>query len=942
MPLEHRLHDRCACGSVLSSATSASAAASRPFALAGARRVYERPRPFTVRHIALDLVLDVDRKGIQGTAQLEITRVDQAAKQIALDAVGFEIEAIEISAAAPAASASSSSRAARKAAPRAGAFAEAEHVYDGETLRVDVPEGAQEASIRVRYRATPRRGMYFLAPDEHVADRPRQVWTQCQDEDARHIFPCIDKPHIKQTTELRVQAPAGWTCLSNGELTSDAKAQKKGIFHFRLDEPHPSYLFTLVAGEFASIEEEVDGIPLAYLVPRGREADGRRTFARTPDMIRHFGEKLGVRYPWRRYSQVVVSDFIFGGMENTTATTMYEHILLDDRATLDITSDDLIAHELAHQWFGDLVTCRDWSHAWLNEGFATFMEHVDREHHLGRDEYEHSVQVDLESYISEARGRYRRPIVCQDYEAPIDIFDRHLYEKGGLVLHLLRRELGDEVFWRGVGTYLNRHARGVVETRDLARALEDVSGRSLERFFEQWVYRPGHPEVEVKIEVEDGSCVVTVKQTQSTGATAAAGTSAARESGAHAEAAAPIFAFDLVVELGEGDAVRREVRRVDQQTHTFAFPVARRPRFVVVDPELRIVGEVSVEAPADLLRGQLAQAPTARGRSLAARALGKKDDPLTIQALARALADEQQFWAVRADAAEALGAIRSDEALALLTERATVAHPKVRRAVARALGRFKSTRAAEVLSRIALRDPSYLVEAEAARALGATRQSAAFDTLVEILDRPSWADVVRGGAVDGLANLRDERALPHVMARTRYGIPSRGRRAAILALPRLSADRKTREALEDLLEAPDPYVRVDVARALADLGDAKARGALQRQLERELDGRVRRRLREVLRDLGGSGKREVERLRDELEVMRREQGELKARLSRVEGLLGAGKGRRGAGRTSPEASASAARAASAASATSSKAKTSKTAAKKTASEPKEDKGSGRT
>jgi len=213
-------------------------------------------------------------------------------------------------------------------------------------------------------------------------------------------------------------------------------------------------------------------------------------------------------------------------------------------------------------------------------------------------------------------------------------------------------------------------------------------------------------------------------------------------------------------------------------------------------------------------------------------------------------------------------------------------HPKVRRAVVHALGRFRSSKAAELLKSVALKDASYLVEAEAARALGATRQTVALDTLVEILDRPSWADVIRSGAIDGLAFLRDDRAVPHVIARTRYGVNTRGRRAAILALPKLASDRKTRETLEDLLEERDPYLRVDVVRAIVDLGDTRSRGALQRRLDRELDGRVRRRIREALRDLGGATKREADRLRDELEALRTEHAELKARMGKVESLLG--------------------------------------------------------
>jgi aminopeptidase N len=852
MSLEHRHHARCACGSALTS----SRAAPRPFTLAGTKRVYERPRPFTIEHIALDLVLHIEDKAVSGSAVLDVDRVDPQATEITLDAVGFTIASVEMT-------------------PQGGKMAPVEHVYDGASLTVTIPEDVNAAQIHVRYRAVPRAGIYFLAPDEHVPGRPNQVWTQCQDEDARHIFPCHDKPHIKQTTELRVTVPSGWYALSNGELLSE----DDGAFHWKMSEPHPSYLFTLAAGEFTLIEEEVDGIPLSYLVPSGREEDGKRTFARTAAMIRNFGAITGVKYPWNKYAQVVVSDFTFGGMENTTATTMYEHILLDERAAIDISSDDLIAHELAHQWFGDLVTCRDWSHAWLNEGFATFMEHIDRESHLGRDEYDYSVHGDMQSYFGEAHGRYKRPIVCQDYEAPIDIFDRHLYEKGGAVLHMLRRELGDTLFWLGVKTYLNRHSKGVVETRDLMRAMEEVSGRSLERFFEQWVYRAGHPELDVKIELQKRVCTVSVKQTQTTASGGASGGASV------SEPTTPLFAFDLAFDLTFADGTtRRETRHVDQMSHTFSFNVPSRPRFVVVDPEQTVLAEVKLDAPGDLLRNQLAHAPTARGRMLATARLGKMDDPPSTQALTASLADENEFWGVRAEAAAALGQLRSSEAEKSLLAHVATAHPKVRRVIASALGFFRTAPAAEALKSMALRDASYLVEAEAARALGSTRQSVAFDTLVDILDRPSWADVIRSGAIDGLANLRDERAVPHVIARTRYGVPTRGRRAAIMAIAKLAEGRKARETLEDMLDGSDPYLRVDVVRSLGELGDPKSRGALHRQLEREIDGRVRRRIREVLRDLGGAGKRESDRLKDELESLRGEHAELKSRLGKLEAL----------------------------------------------------------
>jgi len=839
--IERSLHARCGRCAVASSGP-------RPFALPGTKRVYERPRPFKIRHLAVDLDLDLPAKAVRGVASIDIERIDLTATEVVLDAVGFELFGVELDG------------------------AKADHVYDGEKLRIAIPKEREKGRLRIDYCAVPRRGLYFLAPDEHVPDRPRQVWSQCQDEDARFWIPCHDSPHVKQSFELRVRVPEGWTALSNGALLSVEKKEDGAVYHFKMDDPLPSYLFTLVAGEFSELDGgKADGIPLTYLVPKGREEDGERTFSRTPAMMEHFGKVTGVRYPWNKYAQVVVSDFTFGGMENTTATTLYEHVLLDERAALDITSDDLIAHELAHHWFGDYVTCRDFAHGWLNEGFATFFEHIDREAKGGRDEYEYGLRNDFESYLGEAHGHYKRPIVCRDYEAPIDIFDRHLYEKGGLVLHMLRKKLGDDVFFRGVKTYLQRHAHSVVETRDLLRAFEDVSGHALEQFFDQWVHSPGHPELSIGIEHEDGVLVVRVEQKQAQGE--AKGD----------EPKVPLFVFDLVLEIAEEDGtIRREVRRIEKADETIALPQAKRPRYVVVDPDFAVVAEVELSAPLDLLKNQLAEAKAARGRWLACEPLGKKATVPAIEALGASLSKEDEFWGVRVRAAAALASTRLEAAFAILEKSLSIAHPKVRRAVVQGLGNFKTDEAARALIPLALCDASYHVEADAARSLGKTRKASAFETLVEILDRPAWADVIRAGALDGLAALRDERAVPHVLARTRYGISSRGRRAAVMALARLSTDRRSREALEDLLDDPDSHLRADVARALVELGDPKSRAAIASRLEREDDGRVRRQLREALRDLDAGPRKEHERLRDEIEKLRAAQAELSAKVAKLE------------------------------------------------------------
>jgi aminopeptidase N len=855
MPLEHRLHARCGCSSI--GLVEHAASAGRPFALPTSTRHFERDCPFAVNHLALDVLLEVAAKSIRAEAVLDVRRVDPSADELALDAIGFDIQDVRVDG--------------RSVTWR----------YDGRVLHLPLDPGREEARVTVRYRATPRRGLYFIEPDEHYPNKPRQVWSQCQEEDARHWFPCHDSPHVKMTTELVAHVPNGWYALSNGVLVASDKP-KAGDFTYawKMDEPQASYLVTLAAGEFAELVASVavDGrqVPVTYLVPKGREADGWRTFGRTPEMIKHFGEVTGVPYPWSKYAQVVVADFIFGGMENTTATTLYEHVLLDERAAIDISSDDLVAHELAHQWFGDYVTCRAWYEGWLNEGFATFFEHVWREKLLGQDEYDFGLKADIDAYVAEAHGRYRRPIVCQDYDAPLDLFDRHLYEKGGLVLHALRVEVGDSLFWRGVRLYLERHARGLVETRDLQRAIEEVSGRSLGRFFEQWIYKPGHPEIEVEIAWDKGSLSVSTKQTQAT-----------------TDGVPACFELPLDLDLGDVDGrVTRRTLRVTDKQQSFTVPVSDRPSFVVIDPLTRIVGEVRPKVPGDMLREQLSKAPTARGRWLAAQALARTDDPPTIEALARGLANEKGFWGMRAECASALGKIRAPESFAALERALPAEHPKVRRAVVEALGSFRTTEAMEAIKPHALRDVSYLVESEAARALGRTRQAAAFDLLVDLLGRSSWFDVVRAGAIDGLAALRDDRAVPHLSAGVRYGNPTRVRRAAAMALPKLASDRKARETLEQLLEDDDPLLRIDAVRALGELNDVKARPALRDRLDTDTDARVRRRIREVMRDLA-EPKRAAEPLRDELEKLQSAHGELKARLAKLEAHFEEARGRTG-------------------------------------------------
>lgn len=823
------------------------------FVLAGTERRYERSRPFVLRHQALDVTLLVETRSIDARATLDFERIDPHATTLVLNAVGFELEGV---------------RFVGDPAP-----AEAKYTYDGDELCLSIPEDMQTGSVEIDYRATPRRGLYFLAPDKDVPERPHQVWSQCQDEDARHWFPCHDAPNMKLTSELVVSVPAGWVALSNGsciEQETGVEDGKFSVFHFKLERPHPSYLVTLAAGRFSILEDHpaqlpsARRIPIRYYVPEGRETEAWRSLSDTPQMVELFSQLTGLEYPFDSYAQVVVHDFIFGGMENTTATTLYEHVLLDERAAIDVDTRSLVAHELAHQWFGDTLTCRDWHEAWLNEGFATYFEHLERESRLGRDDYDWSVLRAFDGYLAEFNESYDRPIVCRDYMAPIDLFDRHLYEKGSLVLHMLRRKLGDEIFWSAIREYVKQHADGIVETVQLHRTCETISGQSLDRFFEDWIYRSGHPELTVSASYESGRLIVTLKQ---------------EPRGSRSEPFCVPFEIGLQTADGNWTNLRREST---QLVESMVIALPQRPLAVAFDPELRITAPVKLEFGFDWMKGVLTSNISLRSRLLAASSLGTRHDVPSLTLLSQILMDPAQPYMLRIECARALAKTRAPETVPHLVAAIDADRAEVRRAVAIALGNFRCPEVAAPLLQLATQDRSYLVVAEAYRALGRSRQLGEKARLIAALDQPSWADVVRAAVVDGLAELRDSELVPIIFEQTRYGTPSRGRRAAALALGRLGKDRDTRVKLESLLDDADPHLRSDVVDALLELGQPEAQGKLAAQLAVETDTRVQRRLREALRDLGSRDTSATKRLNDDLVALKSRLTELETKIARLD------------------------------------------------------------
>ncbi len=806
-----------------------------PFSLETATLHYAEDRLVLADHLSLEFDLDFAKASLEGVATHSLVSVG-ALKRVTFDAIDLDVRKVEVD----------------------GKPVEFDN-SSGQQLHVLIPRGIKartEFTVRISYRATPQRGLYFVGTE--------QAWTQGQDIDSRHYFPCLDTPAQKCSSEVKATFPKGMTSLSNGALLKDSVKGNRRTMHWRLDAPHAPYLVTLVVGQFEVLEQKSNETKVRTLFPPGRKEDALRCVKRTPQMLALFERLTGQPYPWGDYSQVFVREFIFGGMENTSATTLTDSVLHDARAHADYSAEFLIAHELAHQWFGDLLTCRDWPHGWLNEGFATYSEILWKEEGESLDEADHQRKADFDSYLSEVAERYARPIVARKFDAPIDLFDRHLYEKGALVLHELRRRLGDEDFFASIREYVAAHSGGSVETVDLARAIERTTGRNVDRFFDEYVHRAGHPKLKVSLKYDASrkSVRVGLKQTQDGDA----------------------YALTLPVRLVVGEKTTSHELSVTQKEQTFFLAADREPSQCLVDARRELLASLDVDKPTGWWRSELLNAGVARARTEAALALKKDTAAATVKALAKVLGTEGVFWGSRVACAKALGQLQTPSARTALLQALKVKHPKARRAVVAALGQFREDAdVAATLVAIAKKgDASGFVEGELARALGRIRAPGAFEALGSLINRAAFQDAVRVGVLDGYAELRDARAWKPVLAALAPGQPVFGRRAAVIALAKLAepADKKT-EAVELIgrhLRDENFRVRLAAIDAAGTLGDDRLIAALS--ATPFTDGREQRLAREAIRSLrAASPAKELASLRGELDRLK---GDVRALQEKLE------------------------------------------------------------
>lgn len=468
-------------------------------------------RKFDLLDTKLDLRFDWSKQHVIGKADIQTTPLFYDQTEVVLDAVGFDFNAVKIDG---------------RTAP---------YEYDGRKITIKLPRTyskGQIVNLFIDYVAKPNeapeggsaaitsdKGLFFINPLGKEKDKPMQIWTQGETESNSKWFPTFDKPNERTTQQITLTVRDEFETLSNGlRISSTKNPDGTRTDVWKQEKSHAPYLFFVGVGDFAEIHDKWKDIPLTYMVEHAYAPYAKEIFDHTPEMLTFFSDKLDYPYPWEKYSQIVCRDYVSGAMENTTAVIFGEFVQKTDRELIDNDNDYIVAHEMMHHWFGDLVTCESWANLTLNEGFANYSEYLWTEHNKGVEHADHHRLNELRGYLASSENQGVHPLIYYGYNDKEDMFDAHSYNKGGLVLHMLRNLIGEEAFFAGCNKYLRDNAYTAVEVDELRMAMEDVTGLDLNWYWDQWFHAAGHPVLEVSHEYDAMKKTLTldVKQTQTT------------------------------------------------------------------------------------------------------------------------------------------------------------------------------------------------------------------------------------------------------------------------------------------------------------------------------------------------------------------------------------------------------------------------------------------
>ena len=768
-----------------------------------------------VEHYAIDLVLDPVARAIEGTCILRFTAGKNELSTVPLSLEGLRVHSVFDS------------------SGRELAFFQKAGELNVVLANV-VSAGAFE-ELTISYGGSPKKGLWFVRERNGA---PTQVFTQGECEDSQWWFPCVDVPADRATSEVRVTMPMGWTSTAAGELVDHQEATGSVTDTWRMTTPHPTYLTTLVAGEFTTVTSEWDGVPISYMAAPEYAEYLEAGLSETPQVLSFLSDITGLRYPYSKYSQACVEGFPFGGMENISASTLTVTALRDERGLRDGDAVGLVAHEAAHQWFGDLLTCNSWDHIWLNESFATYMTMLYFESTRGDAEFRMRWYDTVQGYLASDVGQKRRPTVHDVYRDPIDLFfDGQAYGGGAVRLHYLRFMLGDESFFEGIRDYVAVNQGRGVTTSDLQNSMEKVSGRDLSVFFGQWLLSEGFPELAVSwdYDAEAGVVGLLVEQNQSS----LGGTPGTF-----------LLPVDIELRTQKGSVTHRI--EINGRRQRFELSSDEMPTWVwfdeggwvpaQIDRNKKLGEWLAIAASQDDVVARRI-AVEVLGKQLGAGTAGPQKDFVHAELVNR-LRQDSSSW-IRKEAATALGRARTPEArLRLMTAAAGDDDAHVRKAAMAALGTWGEDLELAAFARTQYESAySWGTMASAAGMIADTDPKGIFQWLIrELFAADSPHDVLRADLLRLMAKVDNTRVTSQLTQwATDTSATPAARAAAVGGLTKLGQrDKAARAALIGMLDEDSFRLRVAVVRSLSEFKDAASKNALQRFYARSVFPREKR------------------------------------------------------------------------------------------------------
>jgi aminopeptidase N len=815
---------------------------------------YAPDRQVDVLHIKLDVTPDFERRTVAGTASITVTPISGSVEFLRLDAVDLSIDAV-----------------------RCDEVGIADFVSTREDLQIafatPVAPGKQ-ITVHVDYSAQPTAGLYFRTPQQGYPASDTHIWTQGETHEARHWFPCFDYPNERSSTEVICHVPAGMTVLSNGRRLGES-TDKNGLtaVHWLHEKPHVSYLICLVAGNLTKLTKQHRDVPLGFYTQPTLAEHAANSFRDTPSIMAFYEQEIGVPFPWPKYDQVTIRDFLFGGMENTTLTTLTSGTIFSRETENIHTTRRLDAHEMAHQWFGDYVTCKDWSHLWLNEGFATYYTHLYEGHAFGQDALLYGLYRDATNRVLTQKDD-KKPVVYRGYKNAMEQFDYRSYPKGSWVLHMLRCQLGPDLYRRCVKAYLEEHALGSVVSDDFRKVLEQHSGRTLDRFFDQWLYHPRHPDLKISYAwlLKQRLAKVTIEQTQ------------------RVDDDVLLYHFPTKLRfIVDGKPVDREIQ-VTKAREDFYVALDRQPSIVRFDPEYTVLADVSFDKPNDLLKAQIANTDDMMGRLLACKSLGERKTHQSVGLLETAL-NTDPFYGVRITAAEALAKHESKEADQVLRNSwRGQTDARVRLAVVEHVTKRFTEDTLESILEVLAEERNPAILAVAIKALGRFHGEPSRTRIIGYLRSESFRNELAVAAISAIRQQNDasyQAVLMEVLREHEDRFTSRGFGQGLEALAHvtsaLDAKDQVRAFLVRYVNHPKVPVRVAAIDALGTLGDPRAIAVLE-AFSDSSDGRIARaaqRSISELREKKPPVPQELVELRKDLAAIKKDREKLQAQLEEI-------------------------------------------------------------